>query len=79
MRYVARLIAKAIAFLSPMLQQGGGTSAPGLVLLKLDPKAIHRMAADLQDGRVVISATNGKTTTTRILSKIAEESKLPWI
>lgn len=79
MRYVARLIAKAIAFLSPMLQQGGGTSAPGLVLLKLDPKAIHRMAADLQDGRVVISATNGKTTTTRILSKIADESQLPWL
>ena len=39
MRYVARLIAKAIAFLSPMLQQCGGTSATGLVLLKLDHDA----------------------------------------
>ena len=76
MRHFARFIAKAIAFLSPVLKQGGGTSAPGLALLKLDPKAITRMANGLSDGRILISATNGKTTTTRILSKITDNAKI---
>ncbi len=79
MRHFARFIAKAIAFLSPVLKQGGGTSAPGLALLKLDPKAITRMANGLSDGRIVVSATNGKTTTTRILSKIIDKANIPSV
>jgi len=43
--------------------RGGGTSLPGKLLIRLEPHAIGRLAARLQQGSVVISATNGKTTT----------------
>jgi UDP-N-acetylmuramyl tripeptide synthase len=42
---------------------GGGTSAPGKLLVRLDPGAIGALAARLPAGSIVISATNGKTTT----------------
>lgn len=47
---------------------GGGTSLPGVVLLKLDPGAVQALAANLGGGAAVLSATNGKTTTTRLLA-----------
>ena len=31
MYFVARLMGKIVAFLSPLLRRGGGTSAPGMV------------------------------------------------
>ncbi len=48
----------------------GATSAPGKILLKLDPQAISERAAALARGCAVISATNGKTTTSAILAGI---------
>jgi UDP-N-acetylmuramyl tripeptide synthase len=42
---------------------GGGTSAPGKLLVRLDPDAIGALATRLPRGSLVISATNGKTTT----------------
>jgi UDP-N-acetylmuramyl tripeptide synthase len=48
----------------------GGTSLPGRVLLKLDPHAIGALAARLERGSAVISATNGKTTTAAMVAAI---------
>ena len=48
----------------------GATSLPGTVLLALDPTAIERLASDLPRGSVVISATNGKTTTAALSGSI---------
>ena len=70
MYFFARLIGKAIAFLSPILKQGGGTSAPGMALLKIHPDAFSKLASTLPQGSIFVSATNGKTTTTRFLSEI---------
>lgn len=50
----------------------GGTSLPGKVLLRVDPHAIGRLGARLRDGSVVISATNGKTTTAAMVAAILE-------
>lgn len=41
---------------------------PGKVLLRLDPGAVGTLAAGLGGGSILVSATNGKTTTTRLLS-----------
>lgn len=41
----------------------GGGSALGLVIEKIDPKFIQRTLKDLPQGVVIISGTNGKTTT----------------
>ena len=46
----------------------GGTSLPGKLLMRLEPHAIGRLAARLQHGSAVISATNGKTTTAAMVA-----------
>jgi UDP-N-acetylmuramyl tripeptide synthase len=52
----------------------GGTSLPGRLLVRLEPRAIGRLAARLERGSVVISATNGKTTTAQMAAAIFERS-----
>jgi UDP-N-acetylmuramyl tripeptide synthase len=48
----------------------GGTALPGLITLSVDPDAIGHMTAGLRHGAVLVSGTNGKTTTSRMLSDI---------
>ena len=48
-------------------RRGGGSALPGLVAERLDPKILGRTLASLPRGIVVVSGTNGKTTTTRML------------
>jgi len=48
----------------------GGTALPGLVALTIDPGFIAALASDLAHGVVLVSGTNGKTTTTRMLSDV---------
>jgi UDP-N-acetylmuramyl tripeptide synthase len=48
----------------------GGTALPGLVALKIDPDFIAAVATELAHGVVLVSGTNGKTTTARMLSDI---------
>ncbi|MDO9407037.1 MurT ligase domain-containing protein [Patulibacter sp.] len=50
----------------------GGTSLPGKVLTRLRPDAIARMSDRLDEGSVVLSATNGKTTTAALVASILE-------
>jgi UDP-N-acetylmuramyl tripeptide synthase len=56
--------------LSRLTGRGGGTTLPGKLLWKLDPGAIDRLARRLPEGSVLISATNGKTTTTAMVAQI---------
>lgn len=67
-------LAKAIGGASRLSGRGGGTSLPGKVLLRMQKDAIGRLAADLPRGSVVISATNGKTTTAALLAEIARQA-----
>ncbi len=57
LRYAARL-------------RGGGSALPGLVAERIDPQLLARTLADVPGGIVVVSGTNGKTTTTKMLSAI---------
>ncbi|HEX3911022.1 MAG TPA: MurT ligase domain-containing protein [Solirubrobacteraceae bacterium] len=62
-------LARTVARLSRM-RGGGATSAPGKVLLGLDSDAIGALGARLREGSVLISATNGKTTTAAMAAGI---------
>ncbi len=64
--------ARAAATLSRVTRSGGGTTLPGRLLLAMDADAIGRLAARLELGSVMVSATNGKTTTARMLSGLLE-------
>ncbi len=52
----------------------GATSLPGKVLMRLEPRALARLAGRLPHGSAVISATNGKTTTAAMVAAILERS-----
>lgn len=51
---------------------GGGSALPGLVLEKISPKLVSDSLQTLPYGVVVVSGTNGKTTTTKALVAILE-------
>jgi lipid II isoglutaminyl synthase (glutamine-hydrolysing) len=53
---------------------GGGTSLPGKLLMSMEPTAIGVLAGRLSQGCVLVSATNGKTTTTALASSILERA-----
>ena len=69
---LAVFVARAVAVVLRAAGRGA-TSLPGRVLLAMDPDAIAERAARLPGGSVVVSATNGKTTTCSILASILEE------
>ena len=75
---VESLAARAAARLSRLAGTGGGTTIPGKLLWKLDPGAIDALAARLPHGAAVVSATNGKTTTTAMVAEILGERRLAW-
>jgi UDP-N-acetylmuramyl tripeptide synthase len=56
------------------LRGGGATSLPGKLLVRMDPSAIGALAARLSKGSVLVSATNGKTTTAAMASSILERA-----
>ncbi len=65
---------RAAGALSRFAGRGGGTTLPGKLLWKLDPGAIDRLAARLRDGSVLVSATNGKTTSAAMVAEILRPS-----
>jgi UDP-N-acetylmuramyl tripeptide synthase len=69
-------LARAAGALSRASRRGGGTSFPGKLLLRLDPRAIERLGRRLDRGAVVVSATNGKTTTSGMIAAILVQAGL---
>src|SRR5438105_4994943 len=63
-------VARGVGGLSRRLGRGGGTTIPGKLLATFDPGAIDRLAARLPEGSAVVSATNGKTTSTAMAAEI---------
>ena len=58
------------------LRGSGGSAFPGLVMEKADPHFMARALAPLPYGVVLVSGTNGKTTTTRMVVELPHRLKL---
>jgi len=71
-------LARAVGVVS-RLRGGGGTSAPGKVLMRLDAGAIGALSARLKQGSVLVSGTNGKTTTTTMSASIFARAGVPLV
>lgn len=56
--------------------RGGGSALPGLVVEKCDPGFLARTLSRLPEGVIVVSGTNGKTTTSKIVVELLESSGL---
>ena len=71
--------ARLIGRLSRAAGRGGGTTLPGKLVWTLDRNALDALAARLPDGVALVSATNGKTTTTAMASAILSPTRrLAW-
>jgi lipid II isoglutaminyl synthase (glutamine-hydrolysing) len=74
MHSLARSLARLLRAASRRLGRSGGTTAPGRLLLRLSPDALRRMAGGLERGSVLVSATNGKTTTAAMIAGALERA-----
>src|SRR3990167_2158320 len=52
--------------------RGGGSALPGLFVEKIDPQFVSETLAQLPRGVVLVSGTNGKTTTTKMVVSLLE-------
>jgi UDP-N-acetylmuramyl tripeptide synthase len=69
---VAVLAARLAASASRAVRAGGGTTLPGRLAMGLSPGIVGRLSARLRRGVVLVSGTNGKTTTSRLLAGILD-------
>lgn len=68
-RYVVPILAGRVARFATRLR-GGGSALPGYVVQKMAPNVLRDVAAQLPYGVVFILGSNGKSTTTNIMTDI---------
>ncbi len=68
---------RATGLAARRLGRGGGTSLPGLIARGLDPRLTRYLAAQLQHGSVVVTGTNGKTTTSGLVAYVLRAAGAP--
>lgn len=73
--FLAIIVGQTISYLTKTFNIGGGSAAPGLYALKIDPNLIEKLAKNIPKN-IIITGTNGKTTTARILAHLAHEENL---
>ncbi len=66
----AILAARGAGQATRLLRRGGGTALPGLVAERIAPAILQRMTRQLRRGTIIVTGTNGKTTTSRMLGAI---------
>lgn len=76
--FTAILLGKIISSLTKLFKIGGGSAAPGLYALKICPDLVEQLSQRIQKN-VVITGTNGKTTTAKMLAHFAKTSGLKVI
>jgi len=68
------ILGKAVKAVAKL--RGGGSALPGLVVERIDPNFIKDTLASLPHGVVIVSGTNGKTTTTKMVVELLESQGL---
>lgn len=53
---------------------GGGTSLPGMVARRIDPRVLQTVMNGCTAKKIIITGSNGKTTTSRMIAEMARES-----
>ncbi|HXK33133.1 MAG TPA: MurT ligase domain-containing protein [Dehalococcoidia bacterium] len=76
-RTIAAVIAGKLAgAASRTLGRGGGTAVAGLAALRIDPALVSRLGSQAGAGAIAVTGTNGKTTTSLMLNRIATAAGL---
>lgn len=74
-RFIGTALGKSVRGLT-RLKGTGGQALPGLVVERLLPRYLATMLAQLPEGVVVITGTNGKTTTTKMVVELLRANGL---
>ncbi len=75
---LAKLVGVSLSLLLRRLPFSGGGAAPGLLALAIDPNFLKKYRQAFS-GQIIVSGTNGKTTTTRMISSILTAQHLAFI
>lgn len=75
----AIIIGKIINLFLRVFVKNGGTALPGLIALKLDPDFINKLVKTNNLKSIVVTGTNGKTTTCRLVGEILKVNHIPYI
>lgn len=67
---------RAAGALSRRLGLGGGTGIAGIVAQRIYPDIVHHLATQLAQGSVLVTGTNGKTTTSGFIAAILSDAGL---
>lgn len=73
---LAIVAGRTVGALSRRLHLGGGTSVVGLVAQRVYPDIIEHLATQLEQGCVIVTGTNGKTTTSSFIASILQHAEL---
>ncbi|MEK7513850.1 MAG: DUF1727 domain-containing protein, partial [Patescibacteria group bacterium] len=73
------IIGKIIALINQIAAQNKGTALPGLIALKFNPNLINQIIHFNHLKSIIITGTNGKTTTAKLLGDILKLHQLPFI
>ncbi len=68
------LLGKTVRYIARL--RGGGSALPGLFVERIDPSFVKETLATLPHGVVLVSGTNGKTTTTKMVVELLESQGL---
>jgi len=68
---LAILAGRTAGRLSRLLGRGGGTAIAGVVALRVQPGLVRELAGHAGAGAIAVTGTNGKTTTSLMLNRIA--------
>lgn len=67
---------RTVGALSRRLHLGGGTSIVGIVAQRLYPNIVDHLSSQLEYGSVLVTGTNGKTTTSGLIAAILSDAGL---
>lgn len=68
--FAALATGKLAGRLSRWLRRGDGTSLPGLIARRIDPRVLAKVVHDQGTPVIVVTGSNGKTTTSRMLTAL---------
>ncbi len=72
--FLALYLSKAVRRGIDLLAKGRGTNLPGAIALKIDPQFLRHIRGIDPEKTVFITGTNGKSTTTGLLSRVLTEA-----